>query len=97
MFTLTIETGNAAMQTPADVGRALEKVARQLAEDLSGYPDGLIRDDNGNTVGRYALEPGAKSGEALLEDLRQALRDEDSGAGGVDETEAALEAIAGRL
>lgn len=57
-FTLTIELGNAAMQTPADVAAALVGVAyKQLAGTLWTDADsGPIRDKNGNTVGRWEVE-----------------------------------------
>jgi hypothetical protein len=50
-FKLRIELGNEAMQTPEDVVRAL----RDVAERLEGYSDFhsiIIRDVNGNTVGK---------------------------------------------
>lgn len=56
-FTTRINLGNAAMSSPRDVAEALRKVAAQLDDDASGYPEGLIRDDNGNTVGRYTFDP----------------------------------------
>lgn len=53
-FILTIELGNAAMQTPRDVADAL----RQAADVLENGPTPsqvpqTIRDENGNTVGDY--------------------------------------------
>jgi hypothetical protein len=57
MFRLGIELGNAAMSTPADVGRALEKVAAGLvAGGWDGIESGRIRDENGNTVGSWDVE-----------------------------------------
>lgn len=56
-FTLEIKLGNAAMQTPADVGRALEKVAGGLVTSgWDGIESGRIRDENGNTVGTWNVE-----------------------------------------
>lgn len=53
-FTLRIDLGNDAMQTPTDVANAL----RVLADRLDGgvWGDGTsesIRDENGNTVGDW--------------------------------------------
>ena len=53
-LTLTIETGNAAMRTPRDMAEGL----RQVIAHLEGIGDGdafggPIRDENGNTVGKY--------------------------------------------
>ncbi len=58
-FTLTIETGNDAMQTFPDIAGALLK----LATLLRGYGEisqtcwdgGKIRDLNGNSVGRWEM------------------------------------------
>lgn len=56
-FQLSIELGNAAMSTPADVGRALEKVAAALVVgSWDGIESGHIRDENGNTVGSWDVE-----------------------------------------
>jgi len=61
-FTLTIEMGNGAMNTPSDVMNALRKLADHV--DPEGYPDkwaspaeegGKIRDVNGNTVGKWEV------------------------------------------
>ncbi len=52
-FTLTIELGNDAMRTRADVGRALAQLAR--SPRFSG-DEGKIRDENGNTVGSWRFE-----------------------------------------
>ena len=54
-FKLFIELGNEAMQTPQDVAERLRGIAATLDEDHSGYPEGLIRDANGNTVGEYVF------------------------------------------
>ena len=51
-FTLTIQLGNAAMQTSEDVAEALARVADSL---LAGVQSGTIRDINGNTVGSWNL------------------------------------------
>jgi hypothetical protein len=52
MFTLNIDTGNDAMQTPADVADALRDVLLVLD---NGGTYGIVRDTNGNTVGRWDL------------------------------------------
>lgn len=49
-FTLTIKLGNDAMQTPQDVGNALDYVATRLK---AGIEDGTIKDSNGNNVGSF--------------------------------------------
>lgn len=53
-FTLTIELGNAAMQSGPDVAAALRAVADRIEHDLEAR--GTIRDENGNTVGSYGPE-----------------------------------------
>jgi len=50
-FTLRIELGNDAMQTPYDVARALQAVASRL---MGGDENGGIRDANGNSVGSFS-------------------------------------------
>ena len=56
-FTLTITLGNDAMNTPGDVGNALDDLAGVIGFGDDGpIPPGLkglIRDDNGNTVGHW--------------------------------------------
>lgn len=65
-FTLEIELGNEAMQTPFDVGKALVNVGLLLNsheagsfktfEELDAYDrKGSIRDVNGNTVGKWEV------------------------------------------
>jgi hypothetical protein len=51
-FTLTIEMGNAAMDTREDLASALEKVAEKLRNGRDG---GSVVDENGNTVGTFEL------------------------------------------
>lgn len=57
-FTLTIELGNDAMRNGSDLAHALHEVAGRLdgtmAVDLPGT-EGRIRDENGNTVGRWEV------------------------------------------
>lgn len=60
-FQLAIELGNAAMQDSHDVAKALRGVADRLSKfistDWSPYAlDGTIKDDNGNTVGRWEVK-----------------------------------------
>jgi hypothetical protein len=52
-FTLTIELGNEAMQTPSDVAEALEDIARYLRANGLITNGAGIRDANGNTVGYW--------------------------------------------
>lgn len=52
-FSLRIELGNDAMQTPEDIVEALRSVARKLE---GGDTEGTIRDLNGNTVGSFEIE-----------------------------------------
>lgn len=51
-FTLRIEMGNEAMQTPEDVGDALWAVANRLNYGID-LQSGKILDYNGNTVGEW--------------------------------------------
>ena len=59
-FTLEIELDNEAMLTSGDLARALKRVARihedagDREHDVTG---GTIRDDNGNTVGKWQVLP----------------------------------------
>jgi hypothetical protein len=58
-FNLTIELGNDAMQADADVADALSNVvywmdSRPAGEFETGEA-GIIRDINGNTVGRWEI------------------------------------------
>jgi len=57
-FTLDITLGNEAMQTAEDIATALAKLGEQLATfDESNWPgtEGIIRDENGNTVGTWQV------------------------------------------
>lgn len=56
-FNLTITLGNEAMQTPSDVGYALEELGRKLQEEhsLTASESGTIMDDNGNRVGNWEV------------------------------------------
>lgn len=62
-FTLSIELGNAAMRKRRDVARALRDVAARLtrrSDDGALMGTGLVRDENGNTVGEWHLDRSAK-------------------------------------
>jgi hypothetical protein len=54
-FYLSIELGNAAMQTPDQVAVALREVADKLTDrgDFAFPEGGKLRDYNGNTVGEW--------------------------------------------
>jgi hypothetical protein len=52
MFTLKIETSNAAFEDgPDELARLVEYVAQAIR---NGQSDGTVRDFNGNTVGSFA-------------------------------------------
>lgn len=60
MFTIEIETGNAAFGVDdearnAEVARILRAIARLLIRDRT---DGACRDANGNRVGYYGFDIG---------------------------------------
>lgn len=55
-FTVSIELGNEAMDTRADLAGALRDLAERV-EGIEGHlGHGVIRDRNGNTVGSFAME-----------------------------------------
>jgi len=56
-FTLSITLGNETMETPLDVAEALRKVADRLDNLSNDWGDcgGLIRDLNGNLVGKWEV------------------------------------------
>jgi hypothetical protein len=56
-FTLSIELGNAGMQSAYDVGEALERIGGDLVNGTA-TDEGRVRDGNGNTVGRWTLTLG---------------------------------------
>lgn len=61
MFTLTIETENAAFEgdaAPDEVARILRELARAIQENGFAFPTGL-RDVNGNRCGAWAWTEGA--------------------------------------
>ncbi len=58
-FTLEIELGNEAMQTRNDVEWALRKLGQEvkyLSEIPEDGDEGPIRDENGNTVGKWEVK-----------------------------------------
>jgi hypothetical protein len=64
IFKLTIELGNDAMQTENDVARVMREWIRRNTGQGSGAQfsmqpgrSGVIRDENGNKVGRWEVEP----------------------------------------
>lgn len=61
-FTLTIDLGNEAMRSGADVANVLGKLARRIELREDGYGDSLtpngfvaIFDANGNTIGQWRV------------------------------------------
>lgn len=59
-FTLEIELGNDAMQTRRDVESALRKLGQNvkyMSDPPEDGDEGTIRDDNGNTVGKWTVQP----------------------------------------
>lgn len=58
-FTLTIELGNDAMQSRGDIEGALRKLGqnlRYMSDPPEAGDDGKIMDENGNSVGIWAVE-----------------------------------------
>jgi len=82
-FTLEIDLGNDAMQTPGDIGRLLVKIGNRFRDDQDG-PDvrdsGKLMDENGNSVGTWEVftesparrddDPMQLLGTAVFPDLR---------------------------
>jgi hypothetical protein len=61
-FQLTITLGNDAMQSPKDIANALREAAYRVTKDdpfstdpIEEGESGLIKDENGNTVGKWAV------------------------------------------
>jgi hypothetical protein len=55
-FTLKIQLGNDAMQTPGDVAKTLRDLADKLDTRRGAtaeHASGNVRDENGNTVGHW--------------------------------------------
>jgi len=53
-FTLTINLGDDAMQTPEDVAELLDRTAKYMRKHGS-WPAEKVRDINGNTVGLISV------------------------------------------
>lgn len=76
-FTLRIQLGNAAVQTPGDIADLLRKVASRLD---AGQEDGKILDLNGSSVGEFSGDfEEEDEGEAEDEDEGEEEDDEESG------------------
>lgn len=57
MFRLEFETDNAAFDdAAAEANHILQEIAGCLR---AGYPEGIVRDRNGNRIGTYELKEGA--------------------------------------
>lgn len=57
-LTITIETGNDAMRTEGQVGRALQTLGHKFVTGKAGLAEGdsgKIMDDNGNSVGTWEV------------------------------------------
>jgi hypothetical protein len=57
-FTLEIELGNDAMQTCDDLGRAIREVSEEFLDIMDAptlVSDILLKDINGNTVGKWEV------------------------------------------
>lgn len=55
-FTLTIELGNDAMQSGADVVEAMDRLKRKIVNsDFARVDGGKIMDENGNSVGTWEV------------------------------------------
>ena len=66
-FTLDVELGNDAMQTPLDVAEALQRLVGDISQRTMGNPGteivmgphtviaGNLRDGNGNRVGNWRV------------------------------------------
>jgi hypothetical protein len=64
-FTVEIELGNDAMQTPQDVARTIEYVAKTYLNPIPYFAEGesihmRIYDRNGNTCGHMDVEGDSK-------------------------------------
>ena len=59
-FNLELKIGNAAMRNGQHIADALQKVARKYALEYADNHDfvreGVIQDENGNTVGKYSVK-----------------------------------------
>jgi hypothetical protein len=57
-FTMTIEMGNDAMQTYADIAQATQRIFADFARQHDEVEDnaGRIYDANGNKVGQWSID-----------------------------------------
>lgn len=71
-FKLKIVSDNEAMQTMADVARALRVIATRIdlvgASNPSALESGGVRDDNGNTVGSWTFKAADRPPSDVDED-----------------------------
>lgn len=77
-FTLTIELGNDAMQTRADIESALRKLGqdcRYMSDPPEDGDEGRIMDDNGNSVGKWEVTE-TPSGDPIQRMYDEALENE---------------------
>lgn len=76
-FTVQVELGNDAMLKATDVARALRELSNRLSEATSPQGEGVVRDDNGNRVGRWAFVANDEepAGPALVAEARAQLGD----------------------
>lgn len=74
-FRLEIDLGNDEMQSPQHVAEALERVGRELYRGaLWSRTPHRFRDGNGNTVGRYWIEPELSEIASLNDRFRRSFR-----------------------
>lgn len=63
---LHLDLGNAAMQSAAEAGDAINRAllggARSMLDPLVYGEEGVVSDANGNSVGRWRVEEGARYG-----------------------------------
>ena len=70
-FTLKIDLGNDAMTTRGDVVNALKRSIAVGDADLKTGDGGIVRDDNGNTIGRWeVLDDTSPERDYLVESTR---------------------------
>jgi hypothetical protein len=59
-FTVSIEMGNAAMQTGHDIAKALSEVAAKVVRNYPGRVESdygnAVMDENGNKVGEWGFD-----------------------------------------
>ena len=55
-FILKIDLGNAAMKNNLDVSKALNNISMLFEYSCEHFPEGKIRDINGNVVGSWQVK-----------------------------------------